>query len=120
MPTINRAVVLDAWPVLEHYAGKEPSASEVQRLLRTTDTPAIMSTVNFAEVCSSLVRDRGPQLAESDARWLRARENIFLCPARWAASPSPAVQDGRASGAVLSSPSELVCLKHTEILRSVL
>ena len=71
MPAGSTAVVLDAWPVLERYAGNEPSATAIESLLSSGDTPAIMSAVNFGEVYSSLLRDRGPEFAERDAAWLR-------------------------------------------------
>lgn len=65
------AVVLDAWPILERYVGNEPSATAIESLLSTGDPSAIMSTVNFGEVYWSLLRDRGPEVAERDAAWLR-------------------------------------------------
>lgn len=71
MPAGPTAAVLDAWPVLERYAGNEPSATAIEVLLSTGNTPAIMSTVNFGEVYWSLLRDRGPEVAERDAAWLR-------------------------------------------------
>ena len=70
MPAGPTAVVLDAWPVLERYVGNEPSVTAIESLLSTGDTPAVMSTVNFGEVYSSLLRDHGPEVAESDAAWL--------------------------------------------------
>ena len=71
MPAGSTAVVLDAWPVLERYAGNEPSVTAIESLLSSGDTPAIMSAVNFGEVHSSLLRDRGPEIAERDTAWLR-------------------------------------------------
>lgn len=71
MPATPRAVVLDAWPILERYTGHEPSATEVDVLLSSSDTPAIMNMVNFSEVHSSLLRDRGQEAAELDTLWLR-------------------------------------------------
>ena len=70
MPAGPTAVVLDAWPVLERYAGNEPSATAIESLLSTGDTPAIMCTVNFGEVYWGLLRDLGPEIAERDAAWL--------------------------------------------------
>ena len=71
MPAGPTAVVLDAWPVPERYAGNEPSVTAIESLLSTGDTPAIISAVNFGEVYSSLLRDRGHEFAERDAAWLR-------------------------------------------------
>ncbi len=47
-------VVLDAWPVVEYYAGNDPSASEVETLLSDYSTAAVMSAVNHAEVYSAI------------------------------------------------------------------
>ena len=71
MPAGPTAAVLDAWPVVERYAGYEPSTTAIESLLSTGDTPAVMSTVNFGEVYSSLLRDRGSEIAGRDAAWLR-------------------------------------------------
>ena len=55
--------VLDAWPVLRRFDGEEPAASAIDGLLKHPGA-AVMSTVNFAEVCWGLTRDIGPEVAD--------------------------------------------------------
>lgn len=50
----EKLVVLDAWPVVEYYDGKNPSAIEMDRLLSDKTTEAVMCSVNFAEVYSAM------------------------------------------------------------------
>ena len=47
-------VVLDAWPVVEYFAGNEPAAGQVEALLDDDSTLAVMSSVNYAEVYSAV------------------------------------------------------------------
>ena len=44
-------VVLDAWPIVEHYMGSEPGASAITELMTDFGGRRIMSVVNFTEVC---------------------------------------------------------------------
>ena len=53
--------MLDAWPVIEHFKGGEPAASELADLLvRNRGRPPVMSAVNFTEVCAELAGRVGP------------------------------------------------------------
>ena len=63
-------VVLDAWPVVEHYRGSEPAASAVAQLLERSGEHPVMSVVNFTEVCSALAVRIGPEAAHRAARHL--------------------------------------------------
>ena len=47
MPAGPTAVVLNAWPILERYAGNEPSATAIDSLLSTGDTPAVLTNVSL-------------------------------------------------------------------------
>lgn len=69
-------VVLDAWPVVQHYIGAEPSASETARLLNS-QTP-IMSTVNFGEVYSALLLGKGVLVARDFTNYLRQSVELEL------------------------------------------
>ena len=64
-------VVLDAWPIIEHYEGLEPAASAVTELMTGSGGRRIMSVVNFTEVCWAAL-DKG-EIGDADriARQLR-------------------------------------------------
>ncbi len=66
-------VVLDAWPVIEHYDGNDPAASEVRHLLRRPYGPRpVINAVNFAEICYSLANRYGTNAAERESQTLQA------------------------------------------------
>ena len=64
--------MLDAWPVVEHFEGSEPAASEMAELLmRSRVRPPVMSAVNFTEVCANLAGQVGPSATMQAADDLR-------------------------------------------------
>ncbi len=66
-------MVLDAWPVIEHYDGNDPAASEVGLLLRRPGgLRPVISAVNFAEICYSLANRYGTDAAERESQTLHA------------------------------------------------
>ena len=46
--------MFDAWPVVEYYAGNDPSAAEVEKLLSSDSTAVVISAVNYAEVYAAI------------------------------------------------------------------
>lgn len=64
-------VVLDAWPILEHYKGLEPAASAVAELFASSDKRPVMSVVNFTEVCAAASVERGQHESHRIATQLR-------------------------------------------------
>lgn len=58
-------VVLDAWPLVEYFYGREPSASAVGSLFRP-DSPTVprLSAVTLSEVYYVLAQNRGSRFAD--------------------------------------------------------
>ena len=68
---VEGLVVLDAWPIVEYYQGREPAVSAVAELLRDRSRSRVMSVVNFTEVCSAIAVGIGADAAARVARHLR-------------------------------------------------
>ena len=64
-------VVLDAWPIVEHYKGLEPAASAVAELFSGSEGRRVMSVVNFTEVCAAALVERGRHESDRIAMQLR-------------------------------------------------
>ena len=64
-------VVLDTWPLIEHYEGNEPAAAQVDELLARRRPWPVMSAVTFAEVLYTLANLYGASAAEEETRQLR-------------------------------------------------
>ena len=64
-------VVLDTWPLIEHYEGNEPAAAQVDELLARRRPWPVMSAVTFAEVHYTLANLYGASAAEEETRQLR-------------------------------------------------
>ena len=63
--------MLDAWPIVEYYQGREPAVSAVADLLGDRRRPRVMSVVNFTEVCSAISVRIGADAGARAARHLR-------------------------------------------------
>ena len=69
MPTAqNRTVVLDAWPVIEHYEGNDPVSAQLEALLARRRPRPVMSAATFTEVQYTLANRHGSDTAEHQAR----------------------------------------------------
>lgn len=68
MPTAqNRLVVLDAWPVIEHYEGNDPASAQLTALLAQRRPRPVMSAATFTEVQYALANRHGSDAAEHEA-----------------------------------------------------
>ena len=61
-------VVLDAWPIVEHYKGLESAVAE---LFSGSEGRRVMSVVNFTEVCAAALVERGRHESDRIAMQLR-------------------------------------------------
>ena len=69
MPTAqNRTVVLDAWPVIEHYEGNDPVSAQLEALLARRSPRPVMNAATFTEVQYTLANRHGSDTAEHKAR----------------------------------------------------
>ena len=66
----RRPVVLDTWPVIEHFEGTDPAASELGELLVRGRLRPVMSAATYAEVSYTLANRYGADAADHECRQL--------------------------------------------------
>ncbi|MXX25659.1 MAG: type II toxin-antitoxin system VapC family toxin [Caldilineaceae bacterium SB0668_bin_21] len=71
MPAAHgQLVVLDAWPIIEHYEGNDPASAEIDTLVARHGPRPIMSATTFTEVYYTLANRHDASSAERESHEL--------------------------------------------------